>query len=72
LARLRVRDFQSVYGEALKIQVLETPDRNGVRFSINLSNWDVLDPDDADLDSHLLSYYIRTGELRPRFVRGVS
>ena len=72
LARLRVRDFQSVYGEALKIQVLETPDRNGVRLSINLSNWDVLNPDDADLDSHLLSYYIRTGELRPRFVRGVS
>jgi hypothetical protein len=72
LARIRVRDFQAAYGEALKVQVFETPEHGAVRFSINLTNWNVLDPDDADLDAHLLSYYIRTGALRPRFVRGVS
>jgi len=72
LARVRAREFQAAYGEALKIQVIETPDRDGVRFSVNLTNWDVLDPDDADLDAHLLSYFMLSGELKPRFVRGVS
>lgn len=72
LARIRAREFQAAYGEALKVHVLETPERGGARFSVNLTNWDVLDPDDADLDAHLLSYYMRSGELEPRFVRGVS
>jgi hypothetical protein len=44
LARVRAREFQAAYGEALKVQVVERPNRDGVRFSINLTNWDVLDP----------------------------
>ena len=72
LARIRAREFQAAYGDALKVQVVETKDRDGAGFFINLTNWNVLDPDDADLDAHLLSYYMRSGELEPRFVRGVS